>query len=195
MIIASADQYFNEIVQEAIKSRNVVTSPLVHTYLVELLQHYIKSDNFEIDTVTGESEEKSKTFAEAILKASSLDQAKKRRLLKNIGDLSLYISGFFGDSLQRKIVDLDYYADIGGIAYSTLAAERSHSGEVYEEFSKKFTTFVDVLTYISHKANIQTNGDLLRLYDRYISTGSGFAKEQLLEKGILSTEIKKKLAQ
>ena len=55
-------------------------------------------------------------------------------LLKKLGDRSLYISGFFADSLQRKVVDVDYYAEMGGVAYGALAdsavEEVSSSGAV-----------------------------------------------------------------
>ena len=40
--------------------------------------------------------------------------AEQRASLKQIGDVSLFISGFFSDSLRRKLVDVDYYVSIGG---------------------------------------------------------------------------------
>ena len=43
------------------------------------------------------------------------------RQLKDVGDTSLYVSGFFADSLQRKLVDVDYYIQMGGAAYGELA--------------------------------------------------------------------------
>ena len=95
--------------------------------------------------------------------------------------------------MKRKVVDIDYYAEIGGRAYDCLATE-SHENlysRVYEEISVKFLDFVDVLTLISQKSLVQSNEDLLRLYDRYITTGSELAKEQLLEKGLIPTETKK----
>ena len=104
-------------------------------------------------------------------------------LLKRLGDTSLYISGFFGDSLKKKIVDIDYYAQMGGVAYAALADEESANiySPVYKDFSRRFLEYVDVLTYISQQSFVQSDEDLLRLYDRYMATGSKLAEEQLVE--------------
>ena len=55
--------------------------------------------------------------------------------------------------------------------------------EVYSEFSQHFTKYVDVLTFISQKVFIQSQEDILRLYDRYIATGSDLAKEAVDRNG------------
>ena len=45
--------------------------------------------------------------------------------------------------------------------------------------------FVDVLTYISHTSFIKSNESVLRLYDKYMTTGSELAREKLTEMGVL----------
>jgi hypothetical protein len=166
--------------------------PLSKHYLVELLQHFIFSKNlFATDEETGKS--RRETLAEMYLKARQLAGAPRTELLKKLGDSSLYISGFFGDSLARKVIDVEYYVDMGGVAYGELSStsiDESFS-QVFGEFSTRFTEFVDVLTYISQEALIQTNEDLLKLYDRYMATGSRLAEGQLLEKGLLPTDVSK----
>ena len=73
------------------------------------------------------------------------------RQLRDVGDTSLYVSGFFAESLQRKLVDVDYYIQMGGAAYGSWraasAATRNSAvfGEVYDELGAKFPRFVDVL--------------------------------------------------
>jgi hypothetical protein len=62
---------------------------------------------------------------------------------------------------------------------------------MYGEFSARFSGFVDVLTYISQDSLVQSNKDLLRLYDRYLVTGSRLAEEQLMEKGLLNSDVAK----
>ena len=55
----------------------------------------------------------------ALKLAQALERSgsQQRATLKQVGDLSLFLSGFFADSLQRKLVDVDYYVSIGGYAY------------------------------------------------------------------------------
>jgi hypothetical protein len=186
-LVTNPRDYFNEIIRDALEKCKVQSPPLVSNYLVELLETNLTAEKLKIDG----------TMAEFFMK--SIQAEKKTRIdqLKKLGDTSLYISGFFGDSLRRKIVDIDYYANIGGMAYSNLAVqvEDNIQAKVFREFSLKFLEYVDVLTYVSQATMIQTNQDILRLYERYIATGSELAKTQLAEKGILATVDKKKASQ
>jgi len=177
--LLSLKEFFNEQINLAINKRNISTFPLVSTYLVDLLQAFMFAETLERETL-----------AEMYLKAMSESSFQlKADMLKRLGDTSLYISGFFGDSLKKKVVDIDYYADLGGRAYDHLSKSVAEdtSSRVYREISIRFLEFVDVLAIVSQKALVQTNEDLLRLYDRYVSTGSSLARDQLLEKGLLPT--------
>jgi hypothetical protein len=189
LLVESPREFFNDRIDQALERLKFQPRPLSRQYLVDLLEHYIFASNlFAGDDETGRRD----TLAEMYLKAQSSPSPVRVELLKKLGDSSLYISGFFGDSLSRKIVDIDYYVDMGGVAYGALAGHSSEEmSEVYGEFSQSFSAFVDVLTYISQNSLIQTNGDLLKLYDRYIATGSRLAEEQLLEKGLLNGDLAK----
>ena len=86
---------------------------------------------------------------------------------------------------------------LGGMAYRSLAEEVSDraKAEIFNEFCDRFLEYVDVLTYVSQSTEVQSNQNLLRIYERYIVTGSELAKEQLVEKGLLTTLDPKKVAQ
>jgi hypothetical protein len=186
-INVSSREFFTELVDQALTKRKVRVIPLVGAYLVDLLEVYMLTSNVGIQG----------TFAETLLRAQGAERKLRHELLKKLGDTSLYISGFFGDSLKRKVVDIDYYATMGGLAYSSLSKEVGDSdrASVYSHFGERFLDFVDVLTYISQNSGIQSNQDLLRLYDRYVLTGSKLAKEQLVENGLLNPVDPKKVAQ
>ncbi len=180
----SLKQYFSEQIASAFERRKLQTYPFVSIYLVDVLSSYVKPRELVHKT----------TLAEKYLTAVA-EPAPTRRLelFKDLAETSLYISGFFGDSLKRKLVDIDYYADLGGRAYNHMSKETDEDilAKVYLEIATKFMDYVDVLTLISQSAKVQTNEDLLRLYDRYVTTGSELAKEQLLEKGLLPVQDKK----
>ena len=76
-------------------------------------------------------------LAEMYLKATSNEDGINGELLKQLGDSSLYISGF-GDSLKRKVIDIDYYIGIGGSAYATLASYSSEDilSRVFNEIAE-----------------------------------------------------------
>jgi hypothetical protein len=182
----SISEFFEEQIDAALENRRLQTSELTVSYLVQMLGHYAFTNNLFAESETN-GKKRSDTLAELYLKAFASEPSVRVDLLKRLGDTSLYISGFFGDSLKRKIVDIDYYASMGGVAYGNLAEiiEEDAYAQVYQEFSERFMDFVDVLTYISQQAFVQTDADLLRLYDRYVSTGSKLAEEQLIQKGLL----------
>ncbi len=185
--LVDSKSYFAEEVDKAMKKLKFEASPMATDYLVEILQFHMMTSNINIQG----------TFAEMLLRAAQAEKNVRMELLKKLGDTSLYISGFFGDSLKRKIIDIDYYANIGGMAYGSLAsdAEESMQSEVFKIFSNRFLDFVDVLTYVSQSSAIQSNQDVLRIYEKYILTGSPLAKEQLIEMGLLNTNDLKKVAQ
>lgn len=192
LVIGSPREFFYDRVDQAVAHLKLSPLPQSKNYLVGVLEHYMFANNlFPVDDETGKR--RRETLAELFLRAQNSAPSVRLDLLKQLGDTSLYISGFFGDSLTRQVVDLDYYKDMGGVAYASLAKASTDEllSRVYGEFSERFATFVDVLTLISQEAMVQTNGDLLRLYNRYLMTGSRLAEEQLMERGLLNSELAK----
>lgn len=188
-VLMTSEGYFAEMVEDAFTKRKVKAPAAAQAYLVKMLEHYLDARNLfqsDIDEVTGKKFEP--TLAELYLLANQSPLPEKQELLKKLGDRSLYISGFFGDSLARKVVDIDYYADMGGAAYAGLAecVREDTVAQVYKIFSARFFDFVEVLTYISQTTMVQSDENVLRLYDRYLRTGSDIAKEKLLEMGVLT---------
>lgn len=178
--------YFQERVELAMTKQGFETIQVARYYLVDLLNRFVLSSNL-FDKQEDNSSER-ETLAVMFLKAqnSSLENSEKIRILKKLGDTSLYISGFFGDSLNRKVIDLEYYREMGSIAYRSLSGtiRDDQFQRLYGELHDKFTGFVNVLTEVSQGGFIQNNQNLLRLYDVYVRTGSESAKKQLEEKGL-----------
>ena len=116
-LVLDVTDYFREKVVHALKECSVESHPIILNYLVDLLKFYMSADNlYESSDKNGKKAEK--MLAQRLLEASSADPLARAELLKRLADSSLYVSGFFGDSLKSKIVDIDYYAEIGGIAYA-----------------------------------------------------------------------------
>jgi hypothetical protein len=112
--------------------------------------------------------------------------AAQREELKEVGDLSLFISGFFADSLQRRLVDVDYYIRLGECAYGSLArhGRTDTLGDVFDELSEKFGKVVDVLGDVSARTHLTSDTDLLRLYDTWVRTRSRRSGDLLAARGI-----------
>lgn len=156
----------------------MILEPYVTSYLVHILQDYVDANKLK----------NAETLAESYLKAQVEPEPLKSKLLKNLGERALYISGFFGDSLQRKVVDIDYYIQMGASAYTLLANVRAEQTQqkLYKTVSNRFLDLVELLNHISQQSLVQSDSSIMRLYEKYLMTGSESAREKLLEMGILS---------
>jgi hypothetical protein len=175
---ATVAEYFYEVVTEAIRNQGVDTSETAEYYLVNLLAAYTKAP-------VGD-EPLGLKAASAVL--ASPDE--RVRQLKDVGDTSLYISGFFADSLQRRLVDVEYYIQLGERAYGDLAhhfrvTRGGEAGEVYVELHDKFPRFVDVLAEISEKSAMTSAQGVVQLYERWLRTGSERVAQRLRAQGVL----------
>ena len=109
--------------------------------------------------------------------------------LQRLGDVALFIAGLLSGSLNRKLVDIDYYIAMGGSAYGQLSNTRANavsdgSPEVFEELSHKFSGFVDVLDEVAERAPGHNNTDVMRTYEVWLRTGSPRAARRLRRHGI-----------
>jgi hypothetical protein len=101
----------------------------------------------------------------------------------------LFVAGFLGDGLGRRLVDIDYYVFMGGTAYGTLAesVRGSRRGEVFSgvfaELAAKFQHFVDVLADVRDGGSA-SQSDTLRLYETWLKTGSRRAERALRSRGV-----------
>lgn len=190
-IFLSPKDFFKEAVRDAFVQRKIAAFPMAENYLVNVLEHYVVAAHLH------ESEQP--TLAETLLIAAQSEHATKVDMLKKLGDRTLYVCGFFSDSFQRKVIDLDYCAEMGGTAYRILAQSTKEDtlSQVYTLYSKKFLAFVEALNYISEKSQMQSSNNVLRIYDRYLKTGSELAREKLSKMGIvpISTTDQKKVSQ
>lgn len=190
----SVPDFFRNTVKTILKNKKLQIQESTEFYVVNLLSTAVVSSQEDADPNYFEA-----PLAELFGKAlSSHNPIEQYAILKQLGDQSLFISGFFGDSLHRKLVDVDYYISMGESAYGQLhdlSRQKEHDffAETFDEMAKKFTAFVDVLSEISEKANMTNNQDLLRLYERWLYTKSDRLREKLQEAGIQALDVKKEI--
>jgi hypothetical protein len=172
-----AVEYFKELVEAALARQRIDAGELTSFYVVHLLAGFLERRSSEDDDVP---------LAVRLARALDVAGLERRASLREIGDVSLFVSGFFSDSLRRKLVDVDYYVNIGGYAYGALSR---HSDEtfspVFAELAANFVAFVDVLSDVSERTSCASNTDLLRLYERWLKTGSPRSGQLLAERGVV----------
>ena len=181
--------YFRESIDAAIEHQGVKVDPHAAHYVVNLLTLFSRSEDLYEDHGDAYG---IKPLALMMVDAVDAPTIAERNFsLQRIGDVALFISGFFADSLAHKLVDLDYYIHMGGNAYGSLSEEirgtfrgRALAG-VYKELARKFQIVVDVLNEVRDSARQSSDIDLLRTYEVWLRTGSKRAAELLKQNGVI----------
>jgi hypothetical protein len=175
----TVEGFFHDEVDRAFRDKGLSPGTLVEHYLVQLLAAYA-AQTIPDDPL-------------ALKLAAAVDAAprERRRGLREVGDTSLYVSGFWADSLADKLVDVDYYIELGGSAYGELARGGAGwtgdpLGAVFGELAENFVRFVEVLALVSRRTSrCASNEDVLRLYRSWQRTKSHAAAARLAALGVV----------
>jgi hypothetical protein len=174
----SPTEYFRDLVETAMQHQHVAAGDRTSFYVVNLLAGFVHLDR----SPAADDGPLGVRLARALQSAG----VAQRDGLRQVGDLSLFISGFFSDSLNRSLVDLDYYIQLGARAYGSLARhEHDNFADVFDELAEKFHSFVDVLMEVSERTSLTSNTDLLRLYEKWLRTGSKRSADLLASRGLV----------
>jgi hypothetical protein len=175
----SLEAFFHEAVDQALRDHGVDANPLTEHYLVQLLATYASQPIDE------------SPLALKLLGAYEAAPREKREKLREVGDTSLFLSGFWAESFARRLVDVEYYIGLGGSAYGELARtgigwRRDPYGDVFETLAENFARFVEVLTIISRRLMPPTGPrDIVKLYERWLRTRSSWAARRLAALGVV----------
>lgn len=183
------EAYFKDLIGAALTRQHLHATELTEYYLVNLLCRFVRPSSR-----IAFADDSAEPLALRLRRALDSAGHEQRERLRNLGDFSLFTSGFFSDSLMRKVVDLDYYVSMGEYAYGSLGRRDEETfGEVFAELAGKFVGFVDVLNDVSEHTTTASNADLLRIYERWVRTGSRKEGHRLLERGILPARASRRI--
>ena len=186
--VVSLEEFFRNSVSSAMHRQGISADDHTAYYVVNLLTLFARSEVLYEGSDEGPT---LKPLALILAEAMEARTAEERNFaLQRIGDISLFIAGFFGESLARRQVGLDYYVRMGGSAYGSLSerVRGSVRGQVFTavfaELAAKFQDFVDVLSEVRDEARGNDDVDILRVYDTWLRTGSKRAERMLRRLGI-----------
>lgn len=181
-------EYFREQVVVAMQRQKVETSAFTEYYLVDLLARWAEGRATPAPQPGADSMPLSMLYLRA-LNAASRERA---RLLRAMGDTALFVSGFFPESVADRVGDLRFYRRLGGDAYLRLSREPDDHGaftsDVFSELAARFQEFADVLTLVSEASRSSHPASVLRLYERWLQTGSRLMAERLAREGVVPVE-------
>jgi hypothetical protein len=118
--------------------------------------------------------------------------AERFRRLQSLGDGVLYGLGFFGQAVEGA--DRRYYIHVGASAYGHAAQmlragqSRASGPDVLDELARKFDGFTAVIAMVADFVMAQSargHQGMLKLYERWLKTGSAVLEKELGERGIM----------
>jgi hypothetical protein len=186
--VGSLREFFRDAFHAASEHQRLTIDENAAAYVVNLLTMFSRAEALYEQTSEGL---RIKPLARML--AESLEaptQSARQRGLQRLGDVSLFVAGFFARSFARKLIDIDYHIAMGGNAYGSLADALRHSwssrciAAVYAELARNFQRLVDALNEVSEMSYRHSDADLLRLYEIWMKTGSIRALGLLRELGI-----------
>jgi len=191
--VRNLQDYFRSSIDDVLARQRVDVDPHAAHYVVNLLTTFARADEFYEDD--GECYG-IRPLALMLADAAEAPNVERRSsILQRIGDVALFVSGFFSHGFAKKAVDVDYYIYMGGNAYGSLSEEvrgtlRGNTfASIYRELAQKFQVLVDVLNEISEGSKDSSEVDLLRTYELWLKTGSRRAKAILKQNGVVPIPV------
>lgn len=190
--VANLREYFHRELQGALVHRHVELEAQTEQYVVNLLTLFARSEQLFEHTPEGLCLMPLVRMLSSALEAPTV--AERERGLQRLGDVSLFVAGFFAHSFARKLIDIDYHIAMGGQAYGTLAAglargRRQVLARVFAELAAKFLPMVEALGEMADCARQYSAADILRLYEIWLKTGSARAQGLLRQLGVQPTPV------
>jgi hypothetical protein len=186
--VSSLREFFRDAFHAASEHQKLGIDEQAEQYVVNLLTMFARADALYERTPDGL---RIRPLAHMLSDALEAPSAQERqRGLQRLGDVSLFMAGFFARSFARKLIDIDYHIAMGGNAYGSLAdtMQRSASGRcvaaIYAQLARKFQGLVDALNEVSDMSYQHTDKDILRLYEMWMKTGSPRAHGLLRQLGV-----------
>jgi hypothetical protein len=189
--VASLKEFFRDALHDALSHQRVAVEGETEHYVVNVLTLFANADALYERAPDG-SDSRTGLKPLALMLGEALEAPTREarfRGLQRLGDVSLFIAGFFSAGFTRKLIDVDYHIAMGGQAYGALAescpSTRARTmRQVFAELAAKFQPLVDALNEISESSYQHSDRDLLRLYELWMKTGSERSRQLLRKLGV-----------
>jgi hypothetical protein len=182
----SIHEFFRELLALAIENQRARVQQATELYLANLLSGFLQTEALMAREDDGSLQRR--PLALLLKEALEEEGVARARALRRLGDTSLFVSGMFAESLSSSLVDVDYAIAMGSRAYDALGdvVARHGRGErtLWAELAEKFSQLVGVLNEVSERTLASTNAGLIRVYEKWMKTGSVRLATLLSERGV-----------
>ena len=135
-------EFFSVLITASVETQRLTLSPGAREYVVSVVS--------DLSSVSHSLAPKSLYVIDLLRQGLQSEGYVRREYLQIAGDVSLFVSGIFPDSLEtrRNLFTLGDYIDMGRTAYSNIQIG------VFDELSAKFPQVVEVLNDVSREIDL-----------------------------------------
>ncbi|MEM9303358.1 MAG: hypothetical protein AAGE01_14680 [Pseudomonadota bacterium] len=181
-------EFFHDSIDAACERQALDLEDESRAYLVRLLEHFIAPAALGNRSHRAAHRPLALLFQDAV---EARSDGERRDALRQVGDVALFVAGFFPGWLERRTVDVDYYVGMGGTAYGALA--ELHAGRVglaarlvFRELADKFAALVALFDGLIAGSRLGSGpGDLLRQHELWLRSDGALYGHRLAAAGIL----------
>jgi len=183
--------FFDDEVRSTAQKQGQEFSVFTSRYLAEVLNRFTNAERLFVPKIEGEKQRSElPLLANKFLEAQCHPILEQLHSLKELGDTALFMVGYFGDKVDKSLVDRDYYMAMGEHAYAkagqireTLQAEKLLN--VFFEISSKFEGCAEVFAELSDKASLISDQNLIRRYEKWLIKKTSRLERMLKERGVI----------
>jgi len=178
-------QFFGDMLLSATKNQSKDVSPHAISYVTDVLVVFHQTAK-----LFSQGEGRVPVLSEMLSEALESDHYRKISMLRQLGDTSLMVSGYFPEAVSRRCVDLDYYKKMGKVAYSQLDS-LTQELNIFFELSDRFQCLSHIINEVSERTHDRAM-NIHELLEYFMNTGSERIFEKLKGKGIIPLRSKKR---
>ncbi|HXH30935.1 MAG TPA: hypothetical protein VNJ01_09000 [Bacteriovoracaceae bacterium] len=151
-------------------------------YSSDVLDKFALSEDF---FEMSEGKVREKILGMKLLEATQLGREEQRRTYKEVADMSLIVCGYFSESVNKKIIDTHYYAQLGKMAYSHLNQVSPSFLDIpsfYHMLATCFESMTSLMMILAAKNRAGNENNLV--FDK-IMKDEAVSERELLMSGVL----------
>jgi hypothetical protein len=152
-------------------------------YSSDVLDKFALSQDFFETSDEGRVREK--ILGMKLLEATQFSRDEQKKVYKEVGDMSLMVCGYFSQSVNNKIIDSQYYAQLGKMAFSHLNNVTPTFLDIpsfYGMVATCFESLTTLMTILATKDNAGTENNLIF---KKILKNEPVSEKEMLASGVL----------
>ena len=158
-------------------------------YSSDVLDKFALSQDFF--DVSDEGKVREKVLGLKLLEATQLSREEQRKVYKEVADMSLLVCGYFSESTHKKIVDAQYYSQIGKMAYSHLNSMAPSFLDIPSFYNMFATCFESMTTLMSLLATQSRTGIDNNLIFKKVLREEQVSDTEMLVSGMMPAPTRK----